>query len=152
MSHNKRAGFTLIELMIVTAIIACLSMIAVPSFTRFLAKAKRAEAYIHLAALAKAQKAYWAENGTYTTNMFDSDGLAWKPEGNLRYSYGFGGSENKNHYIGQLKTPASELAVSKISPDGFIIAAAGDIDGDGEADVITIDHNNKIEILKDDLK
>ena len=38
---EKREGFTLVELMIVVAIIAFLAMVSVPSFTRFLAKAKR---------------------------------------------------------------------------------------------------------------
>ena len=44
----NRNGFSLIELMVVVAIMAFLAMIAVPNFNRFLAKAKRAEAYMNL--------------------------------------------------------------------------------------------------------
>ncbi len=47
-SFMKRTGFTLVELMVVVAIIGFLAMIAVPNFMRFLAKAKRAEAYMNL--------------------------------------------------------------------------------------------------------
>ena len=49
-------GFTLIELMIVVAIIAFLSIIAVPNFFKFLAKAKRSEAYMNLSSIYTAQK------------------------------------------------------------------------------------------------
>ena len=62
-----KKGFTLIELMIVVAIIAFLSMVAVPSFMRFLAKSKRAEAYVNLHSIYAAQKAFWAENGKSCT-------------------------------------------------------------------------------------
>ncbi len=40
----KKSAFSLIELMIVVAIIAFLAMVSVPTFMRFLAKATRAEA------------------------------------------------------------------------------------------------------------
>ena len=62
----KRSGFTLIELMIVVAIIAFLAMVSVPTFTRFLAKAKRAEAYMNLSSIYAAEKSYWAEQGKYS--------------------------------------------------------------------------------------
>ena len=47
----KKRGFTLIELMIVVAIIAFLAIVSVPSFMKFLAKAKRAEAYMNLSSI-----------------------------------------------------------------------------------------------------
>ena len=74
----RQTGYTLIELMIVIAIIAFLAMIAVPTFMTFLAKAKRTEAYMNLNALATAEKVYWAEHGSYTTDL---TALGWKPEG-----------------------------------------------------------------------
>lgn len=45
---HKQQGFTLIELMVVVAIIAILASIAVPSYTRYVARAKVAEAISQL--------------------------------------------------------------------------------------------------------
>ena len=64
-----RKGFTLIELMIVISIISFLAMIGIPSYMRFVAKAKRTEVYLNLGALYAAQKAHWAEHGTYSTQL-----------------------------------------------------------------------------------
>lgn len=147
-----KIGFTLIELMVVVAIIALLSMLSIPSLMKFLAKAKRAEAYVNLNALAMAEKAYFADHGKYTTNLTGSDSLGWKPEGNFNYTYGFAnGSEGKNYFIGQLNTPASNLNNSSVTTDGFTIVAAGDIDGDGTPDILSIDQDSKIKIIQDDL-
>lgn len=138
--------------MIVIAIIACLSVIVAPSLMKFVAKAKRTEAYVILRSLALAQKAYFAEYGHYTTNLFGPQGLSWKPEGNYNYTYGFnGGTEGQSHFIGQLKTPVSALQGARITPQGFTAYAAGDIDGDGEPDILSIDQDNVIKIVKDDL-
>lgn len=151
MQKNSQ-GFTLIELMVVIAIIAFLSMISIPRLTAYLAKAKRSEAYINLSSLAMAQKAYWAEHGTYAQSLNGPNSLNWKPQGNFQYSYGFAqGTNGVQHFIGKLGTPASALAGSKVSSDGFIIYAAGDIDGDGEPDILSIDENNVITLIKDDL-
>ncbi len=144
------SGFTLIELMVVIAIVACLSVISVPSLMKFLAKAKRAEAYIHLRMLANAQKAYFAEYGKYT-KLIGSGGLGWMPEGTINYTYGFSdGSSGKSHFIGQLKTPSSELRGSSLSLDGFVICAAGAIYGE-KVDVLSIDEHHTIKIVSDAL-
>lgn len=143
-----KKGFTLIELMIVIAIIAFLAMVSVPSLKKFLAKAKRTEAHLNLSALATAEKVYWAEHGTYTDDL---QALGWKPEGEVQYSYGFPGAEGKNNIIGKLGGGAAGLSSGKAGKDSFVVAAAGDIDGDGEQDILTIDQTNKITIEKDDL-
>lgn len=140
------------ELMVVIAIIAFLSMISIPSLMKFLAKAKRTEVFVNLGSLAMAQKTYFAEHGSYTTNLNAKDGLGWKPEGNFNYSYGFNeGAEGQNYFIGKLKAPASALSESRISPNGFTIFAAADIDGDGKLDVVSINEKNEIKIAQDDL-
>lgn len=153
-------GFSLIELMIVVAIIAFLSMISLPSFMRFLAKAKRAEAYMNLGSLYVAQKAYYAEHGKYASVLQGPDGAGWKPEGyhgggaqeRFNYTYGFNaGSEGQHYFTGRLGTSASELLYTKADQQGFTIAAAGDIDGDGVADVLTVDEFHNIKVVKDDL-
>ena len=63
--RNRNAGFTLIELMIVVAIIGILAAIAVPSFLRYQLRAKRSEAYANLEAIAKAETSYYATNGVF---------------------------------------------------------------------------------------
>lgn len=142
-----KKGFTLIELMIVVAIIGFLAMVAIPSFKKFLAKAKRTEAYMNLNALATAEKIYWAEHGTYSTDLV---AIGWKPEGQTQYTYGFSGAEGKNYITGALGSTIS--AVSGVAgKDSFIATAAGDIDGDGEPDIITINQDMNIVIVKDDL-
>lgn len=147
---NKPA-FSLIELMVVVAIIACLSMISVPGLMRYVAKAKRAEAYIHLRALAHAQKSYFAQHGTYTKNIGAAGGLAWKPEGVFYYTYGFNdGAAGESHFIGQLNTPISALAGALATRDRFTIYAAGNIFGD-KADVLSVDQNCVIRIISDAL-
>lgn len=156
----KGKGFTLIEIMVVIAIIALLSMIGVPSIMRSLSKAKRSEAHINLRSLYTAQKAYWAEHGTYSSVLRGPGGIGWQPEGykgggageNFYYTYGFPGAEGVNYFTGNLETPASFLGQAQAGKDGFLALAAGDIDGDGKPDILAIDQNGKIVVLQDDLE
>ena len=114
--HNlkKREGFTLIELMIVVAIIGILAAIAIPNFIKFQLRSKASEGKINLAAIRTANESYFAEVGTYQgwANMpaavpgqvkvvFDaapcpnppvpgSPGyciIGWAPEGDVFYMY-----------------------------------------------------------------
>jgi prepilin-type N-terminal cleavage/methylation domain-containing protein len=156
----KGKGFTLIELMIVVAIISFLAMVSVPSFAKFLAKAKRAEAYMNLNAIYAAQKAYWIEHGTYSDTLCGNGGIGWKPEGyqgggkneRYNYTYGFGnGSEGKNYFTGKLEAAGSSLAHAHAGKDTFLAIAAADIDGDGNLDILSVDQNNNIVIVNDDL-
>ena len=148
----SKAGYTMIELMIVVAIIAFLSMVAMPSFMRFLAKAKRAEAYMNLSALYKAQKVYWVEHHKYSNVLSGPESVGWKPEGAHYYTYGFAqGTEGQHYFSGKLGTPASALKDSKVTGDTFLIAAAGDIDGDGKPDVLAVKETGEIMVLEDDL-
>lgn len=145
--------------MIVVAIIAFLSLIAVPSFLRYLAKAKRVEAYMNLSALCLAQKAYYAEHGTYSNQLKGAGSIGWSPEGykgggkqeSFQYTYGFPGSEGQNFFTGKLEASASHLVQAYANKDGFLAVAAGDIDGDGIPDILTVDHNNNIVVVQDDV-
>lgn len=155
----NQKGFSLVELMVVIAIIGFLAMIAVPSFITFLAKAKRAEAYMNLSSIYAAQKAYWAEHGKYSNVLSGEGGIGWKPEGykgggtqeKFYYTYGFTGTEGVNCFTGKLNTNSSHLNMAKVSKDNFIAIAAGDIDGDGKPDILSVDEHNNIKIIQDDL-
>ena len=66
MRHVKDVkGFTLIELMIVVAIIGILAAIAIPNFLKFQLKSKSAEVKTNLGGIRTAEEAYKAENDVY---------------------------------------------------------------------------------------
>lgn len=66
-SENRQRGFSLVELMVVVAIIGVLAAIAIPKFSVFQIKARQAEAKSNLAAIYTLEQAYQAENDTYAT-------------------------------------------------------------------------------------
>jgi len=82
-----KKGFTLIELMIVVAIIGILAAIAIPNFLRFQAKSKQSEAKTNLGGIFTAQTSWFAER-----NEFGSLGqISWAPVGtSVRYRYTLG--------------------------------------------------------------
>ena len=104
--HTRKGGFTLIELMIVVAIIGILAAIAIPNFLQFQLRSKTGEAKVNLAAIRTAEEGYFAEFNNYVLaaqtpgsaaasnkrvwsgggiTMFDQ--LGWSPEGEVFYNY-----------------------------------------------------------------
>ncbi len=66
---NKSFGFTLIELMIVVAIIGVLASVAYPSYRDFVTRSNRAEASRELARLANLQEQFFVDSRAYTVNI-----------------------------------------------------------------------------------
>jgi type IV pilus assembly protein PilA len=66
---KREEGFTLIELMIVVAIIGILAAIAIPQFSAYRAKAFNSAAESDLRNLMTAEEAYVADNQTYTATQ-----------------------------------------------------------------------------------
>ena len=62
-------GFTLIELMIVIAIIGILAAIAIPQFSAYRQRSYNAAAEADLRNAATAQEAYYVDSQAYTTNI-----------------------------------------------------------------------------------
>lgn len=147
-----KKGFTLFELMIVVVIIAGLALVAQPKFMTYLHKSKRAEVYINLGSLYTAEKAYYAEHNKYNNVLSGEGGIGWSPEGQIKYTYGFGGQEGTNYFKGSLEAPVDLLSrYSSVDDNSFTIAAIADIDGDGEPDIITINDKHEIVTVQDDL-
>jgi type IV pilus assembly protein PilE len=70
-SRPANAGFTLIELMIVVAVVSILAVVAYPSFMDSIRKGRRAEAVAVLAQVQQAQERRRANSSTYTNTMSD---------------------------------------------------------------------------------
>jgi len=136
---KESRGFSLVELMIVVAVIAILAAIVIPAFMRFAMKSKTSEAIGNLAAIRTAQEAYKVEYGVYraceanpgevrkgadavTLIAWDTSKDGWadigfKPTDSIRYSY----------------------EVTLKPGGGFIITAQGDLDEDGAVATFTVD-------------
>lgn len=84
LKNNK--GFSLVELMVVVAIIGVLAAIGIPQITKYMARARQSEAKSNLASIYTANKAFFAEYGIYD-NRFNI--IGYRPEGKLRYNVGW---------------------------------------------------------------
>ncbi len=126
---KRRAGFTLIELMITVAILGILATIAIPTLIRFQLRAKMSEVKANIAALAVSQEAYFSEWGAYVTaapavpaavgstqvdwslapgDPHGFNTLGFKPEGKVYYQY----------------------AITASGAPAYTIEARSDLDGD----------------------
>ena len=130
---NRQKGFTLVELMIVVAIIGILAAVAIPNFRNYQLKSKTTEAKVNLGAIKTSQESYLAENDDYLAcatspaNVPGTGKVAWAgnaaftalgfaPSGDVYYSYG-----------------VSNVAAAAATPPEFLITAEADLDGDGGA-------------------
>ena len=89
MKKLVQKGFTLIELMIVVAIIGILAAIAIPNFIKFQARSKQSEAKANLKAIFTAQKAFFQEKDRFSTLTGE---VGFEPERNNRYAYFLAGT------------------------------------------------------------
>jgi type IV pilus assembly protein PilA len=147
-------GFTLIELMIVVAIIGILAAIAIPSFLTYQTKAKQAEVKSNLNALFKVEMSYYAEKSEYTSKFTD---LAWVPIGPYKYAYNVSGAAadtvGLNLPILPLNGPNSpkNSAMPGAGDSSFTAVAWGNIDGDPAVDTWQIDQSNNLHFTYDDV-
>ena len=98
MNLRSMRGFSLVELMIVVAIIGILAAIAIPNFMAFQTKARQSEARANLSAIYAAEKAFAAEWQSYFTDFIE---IGYVPEGSFRYEHGFSAASNApSNYAG----------------------------------------------------
>jgi type IV pilus assembly protein PilA len=79
-------GFTLVELMIVVAIIGILSAVAVPNFKKYQAKAKTSEAKLALSGIYMAETSFQADSDQYAGCLQD---MGVEHDGDTYYAIGF---------------------------------------------------------------
>jgi prepilin-type N-terminal cleavage/methylation domain-containing protein len=85
MRQRRRSGFTLVELMIVVAIVGLLAAVAIPSFQRYMSKSRAAEAGPMLRKIVDGAAAYFytdhvTSGGVQVLNQFPRPATAWYPQ------------------------------------------------------------------------
>ncbi|MGH7164744.1 MAG: type IV pilin protein [Nitrospiraceae bacterium] len=140
---KSHKGFTLIELMIVVAIIGILAAIAIPNFLKYQAKSRQSEARTNLGGVFVAETSYFGEQSRY--GAFNEIGFALAGTAN-RYTYRTGVSgttggvtSNTNNVdripqgVGTCCDPEGAI-VARNTSTGFTATAAANLDTDSAYD------------------
>jgi type IV pilus assembly protein PilA len=139
-------GFTLIELMIVVAIIGILAAIAIPNFLRYQAQSRQAEARTNLGGIFVAETSFFGEQSRY--GSFGEVGFALAGTSN-RYTYRTGasgtaggananvtatGSTQDTIRAGTGTVTAEGTPAASNSATGFTATASANLDNDATLD------------------
>jgi len=118
MKFKSNQGFSLIELMVVVAIIGILSVVGVPKYQMFKAKAIIAEAKSALSDIYTLEQAYYLDKDMYASvgesDWGDPDknpiGFVPAPEQKYKYSITVGTGNNSFTALAVFKNKSSKLA------------------------------------------
>ncbi|MGB5375333.1 MAG: prepilin-type N-terminal cleavage/methylation domain-containing protein, partial [Polyangiales bacterium] len=121
-TRRRQAGYTLIDVMIITVIISVLATMAVNRYQLFVARAKRPEAVMAFRAIAAAQREHLVTRGKYAGTF---DALGFRVEGGTRISPTEVQGRRYNFRL-----------IQDAGPRSWFCVASGDIDGDPFKDII----------------
>ena len=82
----NQKGFSLVEIMVVVAIVSILTVIAIPQYQKYRIKAAQNEAKMRLSSLYTVERTFILNWGYGTTNLTL---LGFKPRGKLNYNAGW---------------------------------------------------------------
>jgi prepilin-type N-terminal cleavage/methylation domain-containing protein len=115
---NSNKGFSIIELMIVVAIVGILAAVAVPSYLKHVHRTRQAEGVHRLLDVKTAQEKYYALNDTY----FNGDPLSGTGDAEFTGMLNFDVTDTAFHDFGIVGTVT-----------GFTIELFSDLNEDGES-------------------
>lgn len=97
--HCRRSGFTLLELMIVVAIIAILTAIAVPAYGQYVERARRSDGQNMLLQIAATQERFYTSNNRYAATVAELGVAAASEDGHYQLTIGVGPSGNTQSFL-----------------------------------------------------
>lgn len=110
MKNKSNAGFSLIELMIVVAVIGILAAVAYPAYTSSIIKGKRAEGRAALAELLQQQERYMTQNNAYLA-FTNAAGVTTPTIAATTFKVFSGGSLAKSAYLLRASVCDSSTAI-----------------------------------------
>ncbi len=144
---RSRSGFTLIELMIVVAIIGILAALAIPAFSQYIQRSRMSDGFAFLGEIRQREEAYRAEFGEYVStpwypsaaSITNAAVVAWAPTAGSPWIQLGAAPDGPTRFVYEVSagppgtTPANCPAGLGATDFSFCAHAGIDLDGDGNS-------------------